>query len=318
MPKATGRDLYVDQVLTNVALGYRPEGMIADLLFPKVLVPKQSSFYSIFSRADILRIEDDKRAPGTEANKIVRSISSGTYFANNYALDSEVYIEDKANMDPLFLQKLYNGRTTFLMDKLMIGWESRIANLVNNTSNVGSSSAVSSSWMDSENSDAFGDVNTALDNVQDTTGIRPNRLAMGLTSWRLLRRNTGVINKIFGNNNGGGLPSKAMIADLFEVEQILVGASYKNTANEAQAENLTNIWAPNVLAYYAPSNPTIDRPSFGYSFRWVQPGLANMVVERHPYDTRKKKEDIEAGYYQDEKIVGPDYGFLITAVNSST
>ena len=43
-----------------------------------------------------------------------------------------------------------------------------------------------------------------------------------------------------------------------------------------------------------------------------------MTVERHPYDSVIKAELIEAGYYQDEKITGSTYGFLLTAVNSST
>ena len=43
-----------------------------------------------------------------------------------------------------------------------------------------------------------------------------------------------------------------------------------------------------------------------------------MQVERHPYDSRTKTEDVEVGYYQDEKITGASYAFLLTAVNSST
>ena len=63
---------------------------------------------------------------------------------------------------------------------------------------------------------------------------------------------------------------------------------------------------------------TKERPSFGYRFRWVQPGLPNLQVERHPYDSKKKAQDIEVGYYQDEVITGDEYGFLITNVTSST
>jgi hypothetical protein len=43
-----------------------------------------------------------------------------------------------------------------------------------------------------------------------------------------------------------------------------------------------------------------------------------MQVERHPYDSRKKSEEIEVGYYQDEVITASTYAFLLDAVNSST
>jgi len=43
-----------------------------------------------------------------------------------------------------------------------------------------------------------------------------------------------------------------------------------------------------------------------------------MQAERHPYDSRTKCDDIEVGYYQDEKILASEYGFLISAVTSSS
>jgi hypothetical protein len=55
-----------------------------------------------------------------------------------------------------------------------------------------------------------------------------------------------------------------------------------------------------------------------YSYRWAAGGLPNMQAERHPFDPKTKSEEVEVGYYQDEKITGSDYSFLLTAVNSST
>jgi hypothetical protein len=314
---AVGRDLYVDQLLTQMAIGYKPKGMIADLLFPKVGVQKQSGMYSVFSRADVLRIETTARAPGTMANQITRSVSTGTYFAKNYALDYPVNIEDKANADPIFTQTILNGSVQFLVNKLALDWERRIALLCTSGSNVGSYSAISSGWLGS-GATPIANINTALDNVQGATGVRPNRIVFGDAAWRAFRRHSTVQNIIFGANNGGGYPSVENVKSLFEVDNILIGGAYVNTANEAQAESLSQVWGDNVLAYYAPSTPMIDEPSFGYSFRWNAPGLADMTVERHPYDSRRKVEDVEVGYYQDEKITGAAYGFLLTATTSST
>lgn len=315
---ATAENLHIDQLLSNVAIDYRPEGMIADMIFPQVDVQKQSDLYTVFSRADKFRIEDTKRAPGTEANKITQSVSSDTYFAKNYALKSAVTIEDRANADPIFVQRLINGRVEYVQDKLGLDWENRIAALCTNTSNVGSSAAVASGWTDYTNADVLGDLQNAIDNVKDSTGLSPNGIVFGESAWRNARRNAAIRNLINGNNNGGGYANLQQIADLLEVPRILVGGAYKNSANEAQAESLTQIWGDNVLVYYSAMNPSMDRPSFGYSFRWAAPGLPNMAVERHPFNTRTKSEEVEVGYYQDEKVTGAEYGFLLTAVNSST
>jgi len=37
-----------------------------------------------------------------------------------------------------------------------------------------------------------------------------------------------------------------------------------------------------------------------------------MTVEVHPFDRKIKAEEVEVGYYQDEKVVSKPLGFLIT------
>ena len=317
---ATGRDIHVDVPLSNVAINYRPAGMIADMIFPVVKVQKQSDRITVFSRAEALREEEARRAPGTEANRIQRSVSSETYFADNYALKHAVTIEDKSNADPIYSQELYNGAARFVTDKLSLGWEIRVAGQATNTANVGSSSAVSSGWKDHSTSDPLGDTEAALDNVLDATGIRPNNVVLGESAWRNFRRNATVRNLLGKGDNqtGGGYASLAEAADLLDVDKVMVGASYKNTGGEGQAEVLTQVWGDNVLCYYVPVTASVDTPSFAYTMRWVVPGVPDMQAERHPYDNKTKSEEVEVGYYQDEKIVGKEYSYLITAVNSST
>ena len=318
MGNATGRDLHIDQALSTMAIGYRPEGFIADMLFPTVRVQKQSDVYHIFSRADRLRNEKTTRAPGTLARRVGEDVSSATFYCQNYALAGSVPIEDKANADPLLVNQLHNGKAQFLLDKLLLDWEIRVSSMVTSTSNVGSSSAVTSAWNGA--GDPIGDVETAIDNVRYSNGI----LAAGLTicmgdeAWTSFRRDSNVRNKIFGNNNGGGYPSEAQVADLLGVKRIIVGGAFQNTGEEGLAESLSTIWKDHVLVYYAPDSPSVDKPSFGYNFRWAAAGLPNMQVERHPWDSRRKAEDIEVGYYQDEKLTSASHGFLLTAVNSST
>jgi len=315
---ATAENTHVDALLSNVAINYRPEGMIADLIFPMVPVAKQSDFYSIFLRSDALRVEESLRAPGTEANEITREVSTAAYFAKNYALKYGVTIEDRANADPIFVQQLLNGRVEYIMDKLMLGWETRIASQVTSTTNVGSSAAVASAWSDLTNADPLGDVQAGMDNIQDSTGKRVKRIVFGDLAWRNFRRNTAIRNLIFGVDNGGGYPNVAQVKALLEVDDILIGGAYQNTANEAQAEVLAQVWGDNVLLFHTPASPSTEQPAFGYSFRWSAAGLPNLQAERHPYDSRKKREEVEVGYYQGEEIVGADYGFLIADTQSST
>jgi len=315
---AVGRDIHIDVPLSNVALDYQPPELIAPRLAPVVPVMNLTGIVPSFTRRDRLSTVDDLRAPGTEANIIRREVGSDSYICINRALKSSVNLEDMKNADPIYVQKLYNGAAEFVTGKLMLNWENRIALKVTSGSNVGSYSAVASSWTDHTNSNPLGNVLTAIDNVQDTTGLRPNKVTFGDKAWRNFSRNDTVRNLIFGTNNGGGYPSREQAANLLDVEEVMVGAGYKDSANRAQTEALTQIWGDNVLVSYVPPSPSIYVPSFLYTFRWTVAGVPNMQVERHGFDTKKKSEEIEVGYYQDEKITGREYGFLLVAVTSST
>ncbi|MEE8433933.1 MAG: hypothetical protein V3S64_04020 [bacterium] len=314
-----GRAVHIDHHLSNVAINYRPAGFIADRIFPVVPVPKQSDTYVIFEQADLFRKENTRRSRGGEANKIHSRVSSAGYYCNNYALKADVTLEDRANADPIFVQQFEEGRINRVQDALFLDWEVRVANQLTDASNVGSSTAVASAWDDYTNADPLGDIWTAVDNVELTTGFRPNRILFSGTAWRHFRRNATVIDKSTNPHiTGGGLyPSTRQMEDLLEMK-VLVGNAWQNTAEEAMPLNLSQIWGDHVVIYYAPDRPTIETPSFGYFFRWAAQGLPNMQVERHPYDSRRHCDEVEIGYYQDEVITSQPLGFLISNVTSST
>lgn len=315
---ATAKDLHVDKVLTQMAQGYQPEGMIAGMIMPMVLVDKQTDIYLEADRADILRRpENTLRAPGNEARLISQNFGSNTYRAINYALKASVTIEDKANTDVNMIFGKAESKAQLVLDKLFLDWEVRVTELVTNTSNVGSFSAVASAW--NLAGAPLDDINTAIDNVRYSNGVMPNRVIFGPQAWDSFRRDSTVRDLIKGANNGGGYVNEAEVQNLLNIKNVMVAGAFQNTGDDGQAESVAPIWLDHVLVYYVPDSPTIDRPSFAYSFRWQQANLpAALVVERHPYNSRTKSEEVEAGYYQDEKITGASYAFIITAVNSST
>lgn len=318
---ATNHDLHIDTFLTEFAINFTPRNFIAPEIFPQVNVSKQSNTYPIFSTADAYRIEDDTRAPGNEANRFETGVSSDTYFARNRALKRSITIEDLSNMDDVFKRNLREGRAASILNKLNLAWERRISSQITSANNVGSSSTVTSAWTDSDagDSDPILNVQTAMRNVQDATGEMPNRIVMGDLAWRNFREHADVISRIFGTTGTGEprLVSMIQAAGLFEVDKFMVGKAYSNTSEEGQDQTLSLLWSDQVIVYFAPDRPSIEEPSFGYSIRWQQPGLPNMIAEVHPFDARRKSEEVEVGYYQDEKITAKELSFLIRNVTSA-
>lgn len=320
---STGKDLHVDAHLTNLAINYRPQNFIADQIAPIVLVDKQTNTYPIFSRFEAFATEDTRRSPGTEAKKITRSVSSGSYRAENYALGADVTIEDQANMDLAYRYELDEGKSRYLLGKLGLDYEKRVISLAVVTASVGSVFYCNSGWQGpgAGAGDAVSQIFQLKEYLKQTTGATPNRMLLGWRAHQRLMRNYHARNFLKGANNGGGQVTRQAIADMFEMESYLVSDSMWHGYNEAQTAVFSpgNPMADDLFVYYAPNAPSRDDPSWMYSFRWNNPALpAPMTVFRHPYDSRRQVDTIEAGYYQDEKIVGPEYAArLLTAASSA-
>lgn len=327
MANSTGpRELHVDQHLTNLAINYRPQNLIADMIAPIVPVQKQRDTYPVYSRFETFAIEDTKRGPGAEAKKITRSVGSAFYQAENYALGSDVTIEDVANVDAVYRGLSATGKSRFLMDKLLLSYEKRVLDMVAASTAVGSTFVCNSAFIAAGGAagqnagDPFAAFEQMCEYQKQTTNQRPNGVIIGWRAWGRIKRNYHMRNLLNGTNNGGGPVTRQAVQNLFEVDRFIIADAMWQTANEAQTA-VTSFYNPlsdMMIAYFAPSAPSIDDPSWMYSFRWTNPVLpAPMTVFRHPYDSRRRIDTIEVDYYQDERIVGADYAVgLLTNVAS--
>jgi len=329
MANSTGpRELHVDRHLTNLAINYRPQGMIADQIAPIVTVAKQRDTYPVYKQSESMSVPDTKRAPGGAAKRVTRSVGSSFYQAENYALAADNTVEDMANMDEAYRALGGAGKSRFLIDLLSLDWEKRVLTLVSNTSAVGSLFVTNSAWLTTGGTGGqnAGDPYAAYEQQQEflksTTNYRGNSVLIGWRAWSRMKRNYHMRNLLKGVNNGGGPVTRQAVADLFEVDRFIVADAQWITTNEAQvnesALSMTNPLADMMITYYAPPRPSLDDPSWLYSFRWLSPELGSpLTVFRHPFDSVHHTELIEAGYYQDERIVGAPFAAgLLTNVAS--
>lgn len=324
MALSTGKNLYIDSLLSNVAINYRPQTFIADLIAPIVNVPKETGIFPVFNKLEAYQAERTERARGTEANKITRSVSSMGYTMKNYALGYDQPIEDKAAIDPQFAYELDAGASRYLVGKLLLGMDIRVLGMANAATNVSTTFVPNSSWATAgaNAGDPAAAILNMIEQQKAVTGISPNSMLVGWRAHNWMRRNYHIRNLINGVNNGGGFVTRERLAALFEVDRYIVAETMYSTQNEATNPNslsLTPVFDPDkIVLYYRPPGPSRDDPSWMYAFRWTPEGYpAPMAVERHPYDSRRKIEGIEAGYFQSEQVVGRDLAVAIAGVSSA-
>lgn len=311
---ATGRDLHIDVPLTNLSVGYRTQGNIADMVLPPVTVNKQHNGYYIWPRESWFQVYNADRAPGTRANIIDFEVSSDNYFCKNYALAKEIPLEDLANADTSL--RFLQSNANHIMDALNQAWEDRLATLILNTSNVGSNNSLSSDYSDVVNTNPVNDIDDGMQSIRSVTGYEPNVAVFGPLSWVRFRKHPVVINYIRGTGDtvGGGGVTEQQVANAFGLQRVLVGRGIKNTAAEGVTGTYTDIWSNHIALLHVANNPGLMVPTWGYTYQWRPEGFpAPFVVIRDRRDQAGTEhvDALEIMHFQDEKVVGTELGFLI-------
>lgn len=314
-----GGDAHIDVPLSNFAVSAFSDGtdeFIADQLFPSVPVGKQSDKYYTIQKDNFLMLpsEGALRAPRTQARRVEFTVSSDAYFALNYALANENALEDLANADVAI--QLRQNSVRIVTAQLRRAQEDRIARLVTSASNVGSGVILSGStkWSDFVNSDPLGDVTTAHAFIRSNTGLLANTMVIDWDTLQVIRRHPDILDMF--KYTEGGMATDAQLREVFKVQTILVGRAIKNVGKEGQVASMANIWGNNVLLAHIERGTSLQTQTLGLRMQWTPEGFpAPFSVERRVESGAgtRKVEIVEAGHFQDERLVAPSLGYVIAS-----
>jgi hypothetical protein len=298
----TMRDVHQDAVLTNVSIKYANGSAIADLVFPRVKVAKDSDLYYKYTRD--FRVPDTHRAMGAETKKIGWNVTTDTYFCEEYGLHDDILDRMRYNVDnPLDLDI---DTTENLTDALTRDREKRVADIAFSDSfmTTGTTLTGADQWSDYAGSDPLGDFLTAIQTVKTATGRTPNTVVMGEEVMTGLRNHPDLLERIKYTQKG------VVTADLLSSlipgsPRIVVGDIMVDSSQEGDTDSLGYVWGKKVLVAYIEQSPSLRSMSLGYQFY------------SEPRTVRKWREDriradrVEVTEVNDELLVSAECGYLI-------
>ena len=340
MAQPTLSDVHVNALLSNLSLMYAQEesAFVASRVFPIVPVQKASDRYVVYSRADFNRNQMRKRAPSTEsAGGGYNLDNTPTYSVDVWALHKDIDDQIRANADAVLSLDLEATRwltTQYLISK-EIDWQTNFfatgkwTSLITGVSSSPSTNQVIQ-WSDYANSSPIVDVRAAKTTVQLASGgFRPNKLVLGRQVFDVLCDHPDFIDRVkYGQTPGApAQATKAIMAELFEVDEVLVMDAIYNSGPEGPTPNSggasLNVGESNAfiggkaaLLLYTPSAPGLMTPGAGYTFAWTGYFGATIGGTRignfYIPQIKSTRMEIEAAYAH--KLVGPDMGLFFTAI----
>lgn len=310
----TTQRVHIDQMLTNISIGYKNEQFIADQIFLPIPVAKQSDKYYVFGK-EAFRQHDDARASGAIANEINWTLSDSTYFCEGHALRSPITDEEVQNADDIF--NLKADATELVTEGILLNKEIDAANILLDANNydidlvfnMGAGGGSPAKWSDYANSDPVLDIAKAKERMHKKSGIRPNVLVISEPILNVLKLHPKIL-ALFKAITPVSIANIEQIALALGVDKILVGSALKSTArNVAQEDNLAYIWGNSAVLCYVPKAPGKKIQSIGYTFMWNKDG-AGAVQVRQYYNDERRSTFVEAERWYAHKIISKTAGSL--------
>ena len=296
--------VHTDAILSNVSEMYRNAKYVGLEMLPVVSVKKESDkYYKYNSKADRFRVPNNLRAPKSDSKTIDWKVTTDTYSCNEYALNDLIDDREKNNADkPLNLKV---DTVEFLTDVNALAQEKRVVDLLTDETVLTNNTALTGTdqWSDAANSDPVGDIEAGKEAIHGKIFRYPNTLLLGIEVYNKLKLHPDIID-LFKYVQKGIITTE-MLADLFGVEKVIIGAAGYNTANEGQTASYSYLWGKNAILAYVESKPGLKKFSLGYTFKVGKNRTRTARIET------KHSDWYEVSQIQDEEIVSVDCGYLI-------
>jgi len=295
---------------------------IGTRVFPVIEVARQTGSFGKIPIEQLLQNRDTERAPGSGYSRGSFTFTHATYACDEHGAEEPVDDREARMYRDYFDAEML--ATQRARDAVLRNHEKRVAAaLFNATTFTDQTTSVTNEWDANHTSDAtpIANVETAVQAVYARTGLWPNALILN----RLVFRNLRLLDEITDaiQAAGAGQAAKAsditpqMLAQVFDLDYVLIAGSAKNTAKEGQTASLSSIWSSE-YAMVARIGTTNDpkEPCIGRTFHWGEDGSEIGGVVESYRDESVRSDIIRCRMDTDELILYTEAAQLLDNVTT--
>lgn len=269
MPQMTPANARVaDPVLTTVARGYKNGQMVADALFPVVVVGSRGGKIISFGK-EAFRLYSTARIAGANTPRVQFGYAGLPFALEQMALEGMVPVEllQEAGLVPGI--DLAANAIASVQGIIALSREHAAARIATNAANYPDSHkltlAASDKWTNYESatSNPLTNVDDAIEAVRAYTGQRPNSVVLSPGAFKAAKRHPKVL-AFFNRTNAKTTVSTADLAAAFDVATVSVG-----DAIVADSDTMSDVWGSDVVVAFTTTAPVAGGglPSYGYTYR---------------------------------------------------
>lgn len=303
----------IDPVLTNLAVDYKPKGLIADILTPAIPVQKESGQYNVWDARNNFAVDVDPLVPDrTPVKEIDVGVSQDRYNAEEYGLKASISRREKDNTDDIL--RVREHKMNAVQYQLLLARELRVANLLRKTTNGGQlnlGATPSTNW-DNDAATIEADIKAGKEAVYDASGIEPNVLVLPYKVANAVSLQADIREILKYTVNGQQILQEgdAILPAMLWGLKVIVPRGRKIASKQGQANSFSDIWGDSPRILYVAPGASTEEPSVAHTFQ-VRGWETRRWEEPDP-----EVEYVKTSHLVDEKVVAPDCGYELLNVLS--
>lgn len=295
--------------LTAVAIAYRNTRLIADQVAPRVPVGKQEFKYLKHTMAEGFTVPDTKVGRKGRPNEVEFSATEETESTQDYGLDDPIPQSDIDNAPPNYDPKGKSVEQT--TNLILLDREVRTANLVFNADSYGDNNKEELTGSDQFSHADSHPIPIIMDAL-DSMIMRGTVMTIGRPAFSVLARHPDILKAFHGNSGDSGVATREFIAQLFELEEVIVGEAWVNTARKGQAASLQRTWGKHISLSYRDTNADV-RSGMTFALTAQFGGRVAGSIQ-DPHIGLRGGERVRVGESVKELITANDLGYFLQNV----
>lgn len=253
---------YVDQLLTNIAKGYRPKRHINEKIMPPMLVNKPTGKIANYG-AQALRLVTTIKAPEGQTPTVTMNVSQAdAYTLQEHAVKAMASDKAAENQEQPFDEQ--KDKTNFVMDLLSVAREYALSNYMNTSSNFTNTVTLSGNDQWSGSSDnPLVDIDLAIRTCASEMNVAREQVSLvfGQATWDVFQFLSEVLDLFKHTTIVYVTPE--MVAKRLGIKEVLIGTARYNSAADGQTDVLSNLWGKHCWAVYIPEKDELQQESLG-------------------------------------------------------
>ena len=286
----------VNATLTNYATGIANDtaSSLAEFIAPTVPTGAQRGQFKQFNDANAFKIYNTARAVGGAATRIEFNAEDANFNCKPQAL--AIAIDDSERdpgADPMAIER---AKIRTLVINTGTGHEAKVFDLIKSVKAATGSVGV---WSSADN-DPIAEIDAQIEAILTATGQMPNRIALGVGAWKVIKNHSKVLARQPGAVNQGVTMSQFAGMLLNPDIEVRVGVMSRDLSKVGKAGTKSNIVGNEVFIFIGSNNPTPYDPSFAKTF---MPGYTAIAAVNEWRDDSCHSDMYETSWSEDIQVV---------------